>query len=177
MAEIESAVSREWDTMRIGLRKAAWLLLAAGCGLVAFGSMEARAIDGDDDVPAIENTIRLEIQISGLGPQGAKVAIKPAHAGCKFKTIEKTIPKGTKAEVFKLDPIAVAATSVSADRDCSFEITVSEPGREAKVFKRGLRLMAPAAGATEIPSRTLKCYLPTTALASKDDAKNPKTRR
>lgn len=152
-------------------------LLAAGCGLVLFGCSFASASVGDGD-PSVENTVRLEIQISGLGPQGAKIAIKPAHPSCNFKAPDPiVIPKGTKGEVIKLKPIAVAASTTSADRDCSFEITITEPGQDPKVFRRGLRLATPPAGTSAPPSRTLKCYLPATAVAVKDNGKGDTKRK
>lgn len=163
--------------MRIELQKASRLFVAAGCVLVAMSTTCIRAFAGDGGkTPTVQNNVKLEIQIAGLGTDGAKVTIKPAHAGCQFKAIEKPIPKGSKGDVFKLEPISVTASSTSADRDCSFEITVTEPGHEPKTYRRGLRLAVPAAGSSEAPSRTLKCYLPAIAVASKDDGRG-KTRR
>ena len=164
--------------MRIGFKQTA-KLLAAAWGLAAIGTSSASASDGDGvaDTTALANTVRLEIQISGLGANGGKVTIKPAHPGCKFKAVAIPIAKGAEGEVVKLDPISVSASTTSADRDCSFEITLNEPGREPKTFRRGLRLNPPAAGATAAPSRTLKCYLPATAVAIKDDGKTTPPRR
>jgi hypothetical protein len=158
--------------MRIGLMRTAWLL-----GAIGLLSASATAGSGDGDTPALANTVRLEIQISGLGANGGKVTIKPAHPGCKFKPVTIPIAKGASTDVLKLDPIAVSASTTSADRDCSFEITLTEPGREPKTFRRGLRLNPPIAGATIAPSRTLKCYLPATAVAIKEDGKSTPPRR
>jgi hypothetical protein len=153
--------NRSWMT--------AWTLFA-GLGLVTLGTSPAPAVEEDGSPSAIENTVRLEIQISGLGSQGAKISIKPAHPSCQFKTIERTIAKGARGDVVKFEPISVAASTTSADRDCSFEITIAEPGRKPKTFRRGLQLVSPAAGATAsvAPKRTLKCYLPATEIAAKD---------
>ena len=158
--------------MRTGLNRTVWLQ-AAGWGLAAIGmvSFSAAASAGDGETPAVANTVRLEIQLAGLGANGGKITIKPAHPGCKFKPVAIPIAKGTAGDVVKLEPISVAASTTSADRDCSFEITLTEPGRETKTFRRGLRLNPPAAGVTTAPSRTLKCYLPVTAVAIKDDGK------
>lgn len=155
--------------MRIGIQKTAWLL-AAGWGLAAVAS----AGDGDKPAAPIANTVKLEIQISGLGPEGAKVAIKPAHKGCKFDALEIPVAKGAGGEVVKLKPIAVNVSSTSPDRDCSFEITLTEPGREPRTYRRGLRLNTPAAGAAAAPIKTLKCYLPATAVAVKDSPGTPR---
>lgn len=163
--------------MRIGSKQIAGLL-AAAWGLAAIGILSAstRAGDGDgvSDLPAVANTVRLEIQISGLGGNGGKVTIKPAHPSCKFKVVAIPIAKGAEGDTVKLDPITVTASTTSADRDCSFEITLTEPGRQPKTFRRGVRLNPPAAGATTAPSCVLKCRLPATAVAIKDDGKTTK---
>lgn len=163
--------------MRIGFKKIAGLLAASwGLAVVGTVSASARAGDGDgvSDTPAVANTVRLEIQISGLGANGGKVTIKPAHPGCKFKAVAIPIAKGAEGDVVKLDPISVVASTTSADRDCSFEITLTEPGREPKTFRRGVRLNPPAAGGSTAPSCVLKCRLPATAVAIKDDGRTTK---
>lgn len=159
--------------MRIGLNRAAWLIIA-GSGLVALVEGPSRA--GDDKKPAtpVVNTVRLEIQIAGLGSEGAKVTVKPAHPGCKFEVRPREIPKGAGGDVVKLVPFNVVASTTSADRDCSFEITIAQPGHEPRTFRRGLRLNPPTAGTITAPVRTLKCYLATTAVAIKDDGKTPR---
>jgi len=166
--------------MRIRLIQASWLIVA-GIGCVAIAPGMSWGGDGDKDQPkttppAVENVVRLEIQIAGLGVDGAKVAVKPAHPGCKFPEKIHTIARGTTGEIVKVPPFSVAATTTTADRDCSFEIVVTEPGKEPRTFRRGLRLNPPPAGGTAKPSRTLKCYLATTAVAVKTDGKTP-TRR
>ena len=161
--------------MRIRSLKAAraWVACLA---LASFAPAPARA--GDEPKksapPAVANTVRLEIQIAGLGARGGKVEIKPAHPGCKFKKVEKAIPKKAGGAITTLDPIAVEVSSTSPDRDCSFEITVTEPGLKPVTFRRGLQL-APIAEAdkakgkaTAAPARTLKCYLPAAMIAAKD---------
>lgn len=162
--------------MRIRSWMTAWALFA-GLGHATFAPAPALAAEADGEAVAIVNTVRLEIQISGLGAEGARVEIKPSHPGCKFEVVKKTIPRGTRSEVVKLDTISISASTSSADRDCSFEITILEPGRSAKTFRRGLQLSPPSAGVAAAPSRTLKCYLPATAIASKDDPKTKTPRR
>jgi hypothetical protein len=77
-------------------------------------------------------------------------------------------------EVYTIPPMAIVASTTSADRDCSFEIIVTEPGREPKKFRRGLRLAPETEGAIASPSRTLKCYLPATTVAIKDSPTTPR---
>ncbi len=131
----------------------------------------ADASSADDKAPPVTNRVNLEIQISGLGQQGAKIEVKPAHPDCKFNVVGITIPKGDRGDVVKITPFAVNATTTNPDRDCSFEITVTEAGQKPKTFRRGLRLTAPAAQGAEAPISTLRCYLPATTLAAKDTAK------
>lgn len=137
-----------------------------GLGLAAsLGSAQA----GDDPPPVVENTVRLELMIAGLGAQGARIEIKPAHPGCQFPTVTKSIPKG-RAEIVKLPPIAIDARSTGVDRDCTFEITLTEPGQKPKTFLRGLQLTAARPG-EKTPTKSLQCRLPATSVASRDDAK------
>ncbi len=157
----------------------AWLLVAAS-GLATIAP--ARAASGDDagkaetDATAtVASAVKLEIQITGLGSEGAKVSIKPAHPGCRFKAVEKTIPRNANSGVVRLSPITVAASTTAADRDCSFAITVTEPGRPPKTFRRGLQLSA--SDAKPAKAQALKCYLSATEVAARDDAKTAKTRR
>ena len=160
------------------MRIRSWMTaLALFSGLAYATIAPSGAAELDGPTVAIENTVRLEIQISGLGAKGAKIEIKPAHPGCKFKLEPIKIPKGTGGDLVKLDTITVLASTTHSDRDCSFEITLTEPGRTPKTFRRGLQLAAAPSGATALPSRTLKCYLPATAIASKDDPKVTKPRR
>jgi hypothetical protein len=157
----------------------AWAFVAAsGLAMIAL----ARAASGDDAgkadadaTPTVASSVKLEIQITGLGSEGAKVSIKPAHPGCQFKVVEKTIPRNVNAGVVRLTPITVSASTTAADRDCSFAITVTEPGRPPKTFRRGLQLSASDPKTAKV--QALKCYLSATEVAARDDAKTAKPRR
>ncbi len=137
------------------------LALAASLGL----SLGAQA----GDVRGVENKVNLVLQISGLGPEGAKIEIKPGHKGCQFKPFVGTIPKGgvLNGSVARLDPIKIEARSTTADRDCSFAITVKEPGQPPKTYLRGLRLAQQEAG-KPLPEKMLKCYLSSPSIASRE---------
>lgn len=155
------------------MRNRSWMAARAVVACLAVAAIgPSRASDDDGgEVAPVANTVKLEIQISGLGPEGGKVEVKPAHPGCRFAKVEKLIAKGAHGDVVKIAPFAVAASTTNPDRDCSFEIVVTEPGRKPKTFRRGLQLTPSDAGAAT-PSRTLKCYLPATTLAAKDDPKS-----
>lgn len=90
-----------------------------------------------DPTPATAATyrVRLALSIAGLTPSGCDVEIKPAHPGCTFKPRVEHIGPGGQATL-DIDGIQ----TVSADRDCSFAITMREPGQTPHTTYRGLRL-------------------------------------
>ena len=136
--------------------------LVAGLALL----LTAPARAGDSTVT---NRVNLEIQINGLGPDGGKVEIKPGHAACRFKVVTKTIEPTDATDPLRLDTIAIDALSTGADRDCSFAITIHEPGKPPKTFRRGLRLTRNAPG-QPTPVQTLRCNLTSPTLAAREGA-------
>jgi hypothetical protein len=140
------------------------LAMAAGAGAGAFA--------GDDDPveePGITNKVTLQLQLSGLSKQGCVVEIRPAHPACKFKPMKFKVGGLAADRAVALDPITFEARSTGADRDCSFAITVREPGQAPRTFQRGLRLIEPTAE-KPLPEKTLKCYLSAAALATRPEA-------
>jgi hypothetical protein len=135
--------------------------LACACGLVATAG-PVRASD------TVENKVNLQLQIAGLDGSGCTVEVKPAHPGCQFKTIVRKVPKGDSQDVVILSPIAFTARSTGADHDCSFAITVTEPGRPPKTYRRGVRLVTGAAGQPQ-PVKNLKIYLSAPSIAASED--------
>jgi hypothetical protein len=123
---------------------------------------------------AVENKVTLELQITGLGTEGCRIEIKPGHAGCQFKPVEKIVDRNAVREVVKLEPFSVVARSTGADRDCSFEITIKEPGLPAKTVHRGVRL-APPSPDQPAPAQSLRCYLNSPTLVMRDE--QARTRR
>lgn len=115
------------------------------------GIAAATAFDGE---PGIVNNVVIELQVQGLSKEGCVVEIAPGHPGCKFKKVRYKVDN---ARVL-LQPIEV--TSLSADRDCSFAITIKEPGMPEKTIKRGMRLIRPEAGSAK-PESKITCYLAT----------------
>jgi hypothetical protein len=138
---------------------AAWAV-AAACALSS--QAPARASDAP-----VENKVNLQLQIAGVGSEGCKIEIRPGHPGCQFDKVEKTIKRG--GEVISLDPIVIAARSTGADRDCSFAITIKEPGQPARTVRRGLRLAAQVPGKPK-PTQTLKVYLSAPSVAVREGA-------
>lgn len=119
--------------------------------LPVVGFAAAKAIDGE---PGVVNDVVIELQVQGLSKEGCVVEIAPGHPGCKFKKVRYKVDN---ARVL-LQPIEV--TSLSADRDCSFAITIKEPGMPEKTIKRGMRLIRPDSGSAK-PEAKITCYLAT----------------
>ena len=129
------------------LALAASILLAPGTA--------ARA----EDKPPVTK-VKLEIRIAGLSQDGCDIEIKPAHAGCQFKTATGHITQQGRASVLLED-----VQTSSADRDCALAITLKESGQPARTIRRGLRLVASATGS--IPSLT--CYMSSPSKLAKSD--------
>jgi hypothetical protein len=78
--------------------------------------------------------------------------------------VARSVEPVAGGSVVRLDEIAIDAMSTGADRDCSFRITIREPGRPPRSFLRGIRL----AGGDGAKPQTLRCYLSTASLAARD---------
>ena len=143
---------KEWNRMP-GRSWMAASTLSAGLGLGLTPGLSARAGDppapspnaGASSVTAVESkphTVKLELRIAGLrlGGPGCDVDIKPGHPGCKFRPLlnQHVEPRGV-ATIIVSD-----VRTRSADRDCTFAITVREPGQAERTLHRGLRLSADA---------------------------------
>lgn len=138
------------------------LSLALAVGLLSAAGRVGRADEPPAPAPATSATtvpaettaatskVELYLAIAGLGPQGCDVEIKPAHPGCKFRTVVQHVSQGGKAKVAIND-----AQSRSADRDCTFAITIREPGHADRTVHRGLRLLATATPTAQLLSCNL----------------------
>ena len=133
--------------------------LTLSAGLVARGFTAAAADDPKPSPPAAPPaaaatpagvTVKLELFIAGLGTNGCDVEIKPAHAACSFARINHHVPRDGKATI-----TVNQVRTESADRDCSFAITIRETGQPPRTLYRGLRLKANASNAPQL----LSCYL------------------
>jgi hypothetical protein len=121
------------------------------------------------DEPAVANTVRLQLKITGLPASGCLLKVAPAHPGCQFPAIERKITAvpGSGGMV-SLPALVIPATTTSADRDCTFAITIQEPGRPPRTFRRGVRL-APAEPGKPTPVKDLRVYLSAPSLAVRED--------
>ena len=114
--------------------------------------------------PSTVNKVNLKVQITGLGQDGCVIEIKPGHPACSFDKITRSLDfKG------RIEDLAIAVKSTSADRDCLFAITVKEPGRPPKTYKRGLRLETAVQG-KGIPTQDLICLLRSPSLVAREDS-------
>ncbi|MFM7318044.1 MAG: hypothetical protein ACKO5E_13955 [bacterium] len=104
---------------------------------------------------AVVNKVTLELQIQGISKEGCIVEVAPGHPACKFKKVRYKVEDSRVL----LQPIEV--TSLSIDRDCSFAITIKEPGLPEHTIRRGLRLSKPAADSAEKPEVKITCHLAT----------------
>ena len=155
---------------------AALTLVASATGAFAPPSCAA-------EPPPVKQKVSLSLRLDGLSAAGGDIEIKPGHAGCRFETIKfqtKSHPKMYEGKIV-LDPFEVE--TLSADRDCSFAITLKEAGQPDKTVRRTLRLVPPVEGK---PAKTqeLICYISSNSLKPRakavvvekpaDDAKRKK---
>lgn len=150
------------------MRSRSWM---AALSLVAGLALAGVPTQADDKAP-VRNTINLQLQITGLTTDGTVVEIKPGHAGCQFDEIKKTIRHA--GSIVRLADLEIDAESTGADRDCSFLITIKEPGHPPKEFRRGVRLAAKRGEKKVMDPQTLKIYLSAPSIAAKDSARSPK---
>lgn len=141
--------SRSWTTARITVV----FLAALGAGGLAHA-----------EIDPVTNTVNLELNLVGAGAEGYEIVVKPGHAACKFKAIAVQVPKGREGRPLRFKPFDV--TSTSADRDCSFEIILREPGKPERTCRRGLRLDQPDAKQAQ-PSQDLTYYISAQSMSAR----------
>lgn len=147
------------------MRSRSWM--AAWTTAIAVALTLTASVRANDDKQAVENKVKLDLRITGLTARGCVIEIKPAHPGCSFKPVKKTLDASNYR-----DPIAIDAKTTGADRDCSFAITIREPGQPAKTYRRGLCLEQPTS-AKPHPSQTLRVYISAPNVAARDEPKSP----
>ena len=150
---------QEWEMTRLWSRmaSAAVFTLLVGTPFAASHAQEP-----------VASTVQLRIQINGVSSDGCKVRIRPGHPGCKFQPVERQVQGYAGGEAVQLDPISLVASTIGADRDCSFEIILEEPGQPPRKFRRGMRLNPPEPEESEAKLQTLTVYLSTASLAARE---------
>jgi hypothetical protein len=139
--------------------------LAMALLALAAGAAASRA--ADDPAPVV-NQVKLDVQISGVGAAGCKIEIRPANPACKFEPVVQEIAKTPASGVIRLDDLDIAASSLSADRECTFSIVVTEPGAKPLTFKRSVRLQVAKNPGDDTPEIEQTFYLRNTVVASKN---------
>jgi hypothetical protein len=137
------------------------LFLAYLGGSLGLSSVQARASD------PVQNTVQLQIQISGLSADGCLLEIRPAHPGCSFAPVALKVQGNSSGQTVRLEAVPFTVTSTGADRDCTFAITVREPNAPPRTIRRGLQLVATDPGQPQ-PSQTFRVFLATPSLALRD---------
>ena len=120
----------------------------AGTILLLSGAPRTHAED-----KIVVKQVTLDLRIAGLDRAGCDVEVKPAHPGCRFEKVTRHVTKeGIQTLVIK------NVECRTADRDCSFAITVKEPGQTDTTVRRGFQLPAPDA---DRPVRTpyFECFI------------------
>jgi hypothetical protein len=100
-------------------------------------------------------SVQLNLVIAGLGREGCDVDIKPGNRGCRFQPVSRHISSQGKATLALRD-----IELRSADRNCTFAITVRESGQAPKTIYRGFRVplrSTTTPDSTTIPSFT--CFM------------------
>ncbi len=133
----------------------------AALTLVA-GIIGAPEVPSKAEAPPAGHKVSLRLNIAGLGRGGCDVDVKPAHAGCKFRPRVQHVGSDGKIQI-ELDDVR----STGADRDCSFAITIREPGHADKTVRRGFQLAAPVAGRPAV-AQAFDCYLSSPALLARN---------
>lgn len=150
------------------MRTGTWMFGLALCVLTSL------ARGGDETKPPAIGKVRLNLQITGLGPEGCLVEIKPAHKGCEFPVISRRLTSNDRGQL-DLEPIDVKTSS--ADRDCQFAITITEPKQPPKTFRRGVRILNPGTEGI-LTVQNLPCFLsyqsPPAQIAEGEKAGRPK---
>ena len=109
------------------------------------------------DPAPIKQKVTLNLWLTGLAGQKAEVVVKPGHPACRFKPITRAIDPNVAVAFGPID-----VETYSADGNCSFAITIKEPGHPDKTVRRNLQLTPsppPAPGAKPEPPLTLTCYV------------------
>src|SRR3954452_16677573 len=97
--------TKEW----VPMQSRSWM--AASLAIAALGAF-ARADD-----PPVANTVKLELQIAGLGPEGCAIEVRPAHPACQFAEVVTHVPSSQagSSRTVRLPALVIAAQSTGAD--------------------------------------------------------------
>jgi hypothetical protein len=99
--------------------------------------------------------VELNLLIAGLRRDGCDVEVKPGNRSTRFQPQSLHIGASGKAS-FVFRDVEVRG----ADRNCSFAITMREPGQAPKTIFRGFRITARVApGTSPTAAQSFTCYM------------------
>jgi len=137
---------------------------------VAAGAVSVLALPAGAGEKPAAHTVKLGLFIAGLGQDGCDVEVKPEHAVCQFRSVRRHINGlGGRGEA---EVVLDDVTTASADRICSFAITVREPGHEVRTFRRFIRLSTRNTSAAS----SLKCFLNSPSKLARAEEETRRTR-
>jgi hypothetical protein len=106
------------------------------------------------DANAKGEAVELRLVIGGLGNSGCDVEVKPGNAGCRFKKQTSHVSSDGKLTLLFRD-----VEIRSADRNCSFAITMRESGQTPKTVHRGFRMVSASADSPRSGPRVFTCFM------------------
>ncbi len=137
---------------------AALTLVAGLAPASTFGGAPAGSIisaeagsTSNNEATTSTNVVKLKLRIAGLGSNGCQVEIKPGHPGCQFQPLTEQVKSDGALDLDLKD-----VRTLNADRDCTFAITIKEPGQPVRTVRRGLRV---SASKEKGQLSSLTCYL------------------
>ncbi len=132
--------------------------LSIAAALAAGVSAPTNSLAGD--LAPIKQKVTLNIRFTGGVGQKADVVVKPGNAGCRFKPITRAIDPNVDVPFGPFD-----VETFSAEGNCSFAITVKEPGQPDKTVRRILQI-TPKPDAKPGEPVTLSCFVSSRSLSS-----------
>jgi hypothetical protein len=141
-----------------------WSRMAALAGVVGAVLLCADAALADGDETFVVPKVKLTLRIAGLSNEGCDVEIKPGHPGCRFETVTRHVSARGEETVLLRD-----VQCRNADRDCSFRITVNEPGQSPSTVRRGFQLAAPDPDRPS-PTPSFACFINAPSKVARADA-------
>ena len=141
-----------------------------GLAIMVYGGL-AFLLGGGSTVRASEpvtGTVWLQLQVTGLPAEKCRVDIRPGHPACTFEPMALELKGQGRDSTVYLKPLPVQVTSIGADHDCTFAITIREPGQPARTYRRGLCLETPREGQPVESTQRLRIFLSAPSLAVRD---------
>ena len=150
--------------------------MAALALVAALGGAFAPTTRAGEPTP-IKQKVKMSLRLAGVTGDG-EILIRPGHAGCRFEPISFKVSDKPADSYGMIHLAAVDVETVTADRDCSFAITLKEPGKADKTVRRNLRIIPDVEGRPSEP-QTLRCYVSSNTQSSPvagqpDDSKRKK---